>query len=216
MPGPKVTVYTDGASRGNPGPAAAAFVIAHDDVPILEYAEPIGKATNNFAEYTAMIRALDCCRQLGVKKLRLHSDSELMVKQMRGEYQVRHPDILPLFAKARDLVSEFQHVEFVHVPRAENAEADRLGNEALDGTPHPLPALEGFHFPDVEPEDIASVPDAAQITVLQRAYDAWSSGDDSLKPADVWSELQKSLVQESRLKPSAESKPSRGTRRRKK
>lgn len=216
MPGPKVTVYTDGASRGNPGPAAAAFVIAHDDVPILEYAEPIGKATNNVAEYTAMIRALDCCQHLGVKTLQLHSDSELMVKQMRGEYQVKHPDILPLFAKARDLVSAFKHVVFVHVPRAENADADRLGNEALDGHPHPLPPLDGFRLPEAEPDDNELIPEAAQIAVLQRAFDAWSSGDTSLKPADVWSELQKSLALEGRLTPPKGSKSGRGGRRRKK
>ena len=212
----KVMVYTDGASRGNPGPAAAAFVIAHDDVPVLEYAEAIGKATNNVAEYTAMIRALDCCRRLGIKKLRLHSDSELMVKQMRGEYKVKHPDMLPLFAQARKLQDGFERVDFVHVPRAENAEADRLGNEALDGKPHPLPVLDGFSFTCLEANDDEAVPDAAQIAVLQRAQEAWSTGDDRVKPADIWTELQNTLVAEGRLQPARGAKPASGTRRRKK
>ena len=200
----KVTVYTDGASRGNPGPAAASFVILHDDVPIVEYAEPIGDKTNNFAEYTAMIRALDCCRRMGIKKLRLHSDSELMVKQMRGEYKVKHADIIPLHGKASDLVDAIGHVEFAYIPRKENAEADRLGNEALDGKPRPLPPLDGFKVGDGgvrnSDDDGGPVPDTAQIAVLQRAYDAWSSGDNSPKPADVWMELQKTLVAEARLK----------------
>jgi ribonuclease HI len=212
MASPKVTVHTDGASRGNPGPAAAAFVIAHDGVPILEYSEPIGKATNNFAEYTAMIRALDCCRQLGVTRLSLHSDSELMVKQMRSEYKVKHPDILPLFTKARELVQLFKHVTFVHVPREDNADADRLGNEALDGHPHPLPPLDGFSLADVEHTADVPVPDAAQIAILQKAHQAWSSGDDSLKPADVWAELQKSLVEAGRLSPPPDSKTRRSAR----
>src|SRR5262245_15724423 len=104
MTKPEVTVWTDGASRGNPGPAAAAFIIAHDGIEIIEYAEPIGTATNNVAEYTAMIRALQCCAQLKIERVVLHSDSELMVKQMRGEYRVKHPDILPLYEEAKELV----------------------------------------------------------------------------------------------------------------
>ncbi len=207
----KVTVFTDGASRGNPGPAAASFVILHDDVPIVEYAEQIGNRTNNYAEYTAMIRALECCRRMGVSKLRLHSDSELMVKQMRGEYKVKHADIIPLHDRASDLVAAIGRVEFVYVPRKENAAADRLGNAALDGKPRPLPPLEGFKLSDGDgqpaEEDDALVPDAAQIAVLQRAYESWSEGDNGLKPADVWAELQKTLVAESRLKSGSARKP---------
>ncbi len=216
----KVTVYTDGASRGNPGPAAASFVILHDDVPIVEYAEPIGNRTNNFAEYTAMIRALECCSKMGINKLRLHSDSELMVKQMRGEYKVKHADIIPLHDRASNLVAAIGRVEFAYVPRKENAEADRLGNEALDGKPRPLPSLDGFKLSDGDDQpadkDEVPVPNAAQIAVLQRAYDSWSEGDNGLKPADVWEELQKTLIAESRLKSGSARKPAATRLKRKK
>lgn len=215
MPTGKVTVHTDGASRGNPGPAAASFVISHDQVPILEYAEAIGKATNNFAEYTAMIRALECCQRLGINQLRLHSDSELMVKQMRGEYKVKHPDIIPLYDQAKKLAAGFASLEFVHVPRAENAVADRLGNDALNGKPHPLPPLDGFTFARVEEPDDKPAADAAQIAILQRAEEAWASGDSTVKPADIWAELQQSLQREGRLKTASKSRAGGKSRRRK-
>ncbi|MBX7104777.1 MAG: ribonuclease HI family protein [Gemmataceae bacterium] len=197
----EVTVYTDGASRGNPGPAAAAFVVLVDDVQVLEFSEPIGKTTNNVAEYTAMIRALECCRKLQSRRVHLHSDSELMVKQMRGEYKVRHPDILPLYEEARDLVSQFDHVSFTHVPRAENAEADRLGNEALDGRPVPLPSLDGRHVVERTPAPPADErPDADYLAILGRARDAWARGSDVPEVDDVWKQILSKLKQDRRLR----------------
>jgi ribonuclease HI len=135
MGGTQFTIYTDGASRGNPGPAAIAFVIQRKGHPDIHFSEAIGVATNNFAEYSAMIKALATARDLGAHSVKLHSDSELMVRQLRGDYRVRHPDIIPLFEEARGIIDDIPHVEFVHVPRELNSIADRLGNEALDGKP---------------------------------------------------------------------------------
>src|SRR5262249_33880352 len=129
----EVTVYTDGASRGNPGSAAIAFVVQVDGQTISEFATRIGEATNNAAEYLAMIRGLEFVHELGAKKVHIRSDSELMVRQMKREYRVKHPDLIPLNEKAQVLANQFQSVTYTHVPRAENAEADRLCNEALDG-----------------------------------------------------------------------------------
>jgi probable phosphoglycerate mutase len=137
----EVTVYTDGASRGNPGPAAIAFVVQVDGQTISEYGTRIGQATNNTAEYLALIRGLEFVDGLGAKRVHIRSDSELMVRQMRGEYRVKHPDLIPLNEQAQVLARRFAAVTYTHVPRAENAEADRLCNEALDGRSTPIPEI---------------------------------------------------------------------------
>src|SRR5439155_2786026 len=123
----------DGAARGNPGPAAYAVVIARPGLPPVEEAETIGKATNNVAEYTALVRGLELAAELGLKRLAVFSDSELLVKQMNGEYRVKHPDLLPLYDDANRLRRVFDAVTITHVRRAQNARADALCNEALDG-----------------------------------------------------------------------------------
>jgi ribonuclease HI len=133
MSEPTATVHIDGAARGNPGPAAYALVLRRPGLPTIEEAEPIGKATNNVAEYTALVRALERASELGVKSLDVFSDSELLVKQMNGEYRVKHPDLQDLYAEAQKLRKRFNRVTLTHVRRAQNADADRLGNEALDG-----------------------------------------------------------------------------------
>src|SRR4051812_10788301 len=112
-----LTIFTDGASRGNPGPAAVSYVIKRDGEPDITYSETIGLNTNNFAEYTAMIRSLAAAKPLKPKLIRLHSDSELMVKQLRGEYRVKHPDIQTLYHEAQELIGAFPRVEFIHIPR---------------------------------------------------------------------------------------------------
>jgi ribonuclease HI len=129
------TMHIDGASRGNPGPAAYAVVLARPGEPVVEEADTIGKATNNVAEYTALVEGLLLASELGVKKLSVFSDSELMVKQMRGEYKVKHPDILPLYQEAKQLAAGFSEFRIAHVRREQNARADQIGNEALDGKP---------------------------------------------------------------------------------
>src|SRR5262245_19715488 len=126
-------IHTDGAARGNPGPAAFAFTIERAGEPLLEQNGKLGQATNNVAEYTALVRALEAARAVGGKRLLVHSGSELRVKQMRGEYKVKHPGILPLYRQASDLVDQFDRVTFRHVRREDNRRADQLCNDALDG-----------------------------------------------------------------------------------
>ena len=133
MTAPLLTIYTDGASRGNPGEAAFAFVIASDGQPAIEEAGCLGKMTNNQAEYTALVYALEHALALGLHhRLLIHSDSELMVKQMRGEYRVKSPGLQPLFEEARALTRQIGHVTFEHVRRELKKDADRLANEAMD------------------------------------------------------------------------------------
>jgi len=128
-----VIVYTDGASRGNPGPAAIGIHVTDmDSQTIAEHGEVLGVQTNNFAEYTAVIRALELSLAQGVKNVILRSDSELMVKQMTGVYKVKSDAILPLYDRVRELLSRFSSVTFEHVRRENNRVADRLANEALD------------------------------------------------------------------------------------
>ncbi len=125
---------TDGGSRGNPGPAAFGYVLeASDDGTVLaSHGETIGVATNNVAEYRALLAGLERARDLGVTELEVVSDSELLVKQMRGEYRVKNAALRELQAEAARLVRAFERVEFTAVRREHNELADRLVNEALD------------------------------------------------------------------------------------
>jgi ribonuclease HI len=124
----------DGASRGNPGPASYAAVIRKPDGEIAaRIGKYIGRATNNVAEYYGLIAALDYAAAHNLSRLRIESDSELLVQQMRGNYKVKSADLKPLHERARKLAGSLAHFEVVHVPRGKNAEADALANEALDG-----------------------------------------------------------------------------------
>jgi len=128
-------IHTDGASRGNPGAAAYAYVIARDGAEDVEEGDCLGQMTNNQAEYTALVRALRHALELGAdSRLLVHSDSELMVKQMKGEYRVKNEELRPLYEEARALVRQFERFSIRTVPRAQNARADALVNAALDGT----------------------------------------------------------------------------------
>lgn len=130
----EIIVYTDGASRGNPGPASIGIYVTNvESEPLFEFGERLGQQTNNFAEYTAVVRALEIANQRGVQRVLLRSDSELMVKQMTGIYKVKSPAIQPLHAQAIALIRKFDSVRFEHVRREFNAEADRIANQALDG-----------------------------------------------------------------------------------
>lgn len=130
---PKLKIYTDGASRGNPGPAAIGIVFYNlDDEVVGEFNEFLGDQTNNFAEYMAVIRALELCKGNGVEEIDFYCDSQLLVKQMLGEYKVKAPQIKPLFDSAKNLSNEFSKVGFFHVRREFNKEADALANQALD------------------------------------------------------------------------------------
>lgn len=129
----EVIAYTDGASRGNPGPASLGIYVTDRAANVVEeYGEKLGHQTNNFAEYTAVLRALQLGSQRGARRIHLRSDSELMVKQMTGVYKVKSPVILPLVAECRAWMKKFESVTFEHVRREFNRDADRLANEALN------------------------------------------------------------------------------------
>lgn len=130
---PKVVIYTDGASRGNPGPASLGFTVSSGNgETVFEYGEAIGEQTNNVAEYTAVLRALDLAVRNGVKELELRSDSQLLVRQLAGIYKVKAEGLKPLFLECLSLARRIPKIQFTHVPREENRRADELANMALD------------------------------------------------------------------------------------
>ena len=129
----KARLYTDGGARGNPGPAAAAYVLEADDGTVLDArGETIGVATNNVAEYRALVAGLAKALVLGVDEVDVVSDSELLVKQMNGEYRVKNAALIDLSLEAARLAREIGRVRYRAVPRADNELADRLVNDALD------------------------------------------------------------------------------------
>jgi ribonuclease HI len=126
-------VACDGAARGNPGPAGIGVQITSDDGAVVaEIARGIGEATNNVAEYTAVIEGLTRARDLGARTVTLRSDSLLLVQQLNGRYRVKSEHLQPLHRRARSLVAGFDTVTIEHVPRGRNEEADRLANEGVD------------------------------------------------------------------------------------
>ncbi|MCW3067681.1 MAG: ribonuclease [Solirubrobacterales bacterium] len=130
----KVTVHVDGGARGNPGPAAAASVISSPSGEVLdEHAELIGNATNNVAEYRALLLGLERARDLGADEVQVVGDSELIAKQVQGLYKVKHQAMQPLHREAMDALRSFKRWSIRTVPRAQNARADALVNAALDG-----------------------------------------------------------------------------------
>jgi probable phosphoglycerate mutase len=130
----KVVVEADGGSRGNPGPAGyGAVVLSADRATVLaEARQAIGRATNNVAEYRGLIAGLDDALKLGATEAAVFLDSKLLVEQMSGRWRVKHPDLIPLHARARELASRFDRVTYSWVPRDRNSHADRLANEAMD------------------------------------------------------------------------------------
>ena len=129
----RATLSTDGGSRGNPGPAAYAYVLEAEDGTVLAaHGEAIGVATNNVAEYRALVAGLEKAVEVGVSELEVISDSELMVKQMRGEYRVKNEALRDLSAQASRLAREVGSVSYKAVRREQNKLADKLVNEALD------------------------------------------------------------------------------------
>ena len=132
----RVTVEADGGSRGNPGPAGYGAVVLDDAGSVLaERRESIGTATNNVAEYRGLIAGLEAARELGATVVAVRMDSKLVVEQMSGRWKVKHPDMIPLQRRAAEVARTFDSVSWTWIPRAENARADRLANEAMDGEP---------------------------------------------------------------------------------
>lgn len=197
------TMHIDGASRGNPGPASYAIVLARPGLPVVEEADTIGTTTNNVAEYTALVEGLSLAAELGVKKLQVFSDSELMVKQMNGEYKVKNEDLRPLYEEACNLRKQFEKVTLTHVRREKNKRADEIGNDALDGKPRkrgqpfveaPAPEAARGSANSAPKAPKASVDDSAvRADALQCLADAarhWAAnGVTGLPPEAVWEQL---------------------------
>jgi probable phosphoglycerate mutase len=128
-----IRAYIDGGARGNPGPAGYGVRIEDANGELIEeLSQPLGIATNNVAEYNGLLAALRWAVDHGEQEVHIRSDSELLVKQMLGEYKVRHPGLQPLYVRARLLAVQIGDVRFEHVPREQNKEADRLSNLGMD------------------------------------------------------------------------------------
>lgn len=129
--GGNATVYFDGASRGNPGPASIAYVVVDDGV-VKKHGEKIGEATNNEAEYQALLRGLEAASDLGYDAVEAVGDSELVVRQVAGDWSVNAENLAPFHSSVREVVNGFSSFSIRHVPREANSEADALANQALD------------------------------------------------------------------------------------
>ena len=129
----KVIIHSDGGARGNPGPAGIGAILQTENGELLaSVSEYLGVATNNQAEYKALIAALEKAQLLGAQELDCFLDSELIVKQINREYKVKNKDLAPLFLQVNNLLSKFKKYRFNHIAREHNKEADRLANEAMD------------------------------------------------------------------------------------
>jgi ribonuclease HI len=200
-----LTINTDGASRGNPGAAAYAYVILRDGQLLVEEAGCLGEMTNNQAEYTALVRALEHALELGPDdRVIVNSDSELMVKQLNGEYRVKNEELKPLYEEAVQLRRRFkQPVTFRHVRREQNKRADELCNEALDGlrtnnrsaTSAKVPAPSAPPPTAEKPAPASRLPPTGSdlhdqaVACLRSAAEAWARGATAPSPEDVWRQL---------------------------
>lgn len=128
----KAILNVDGASRGNPGQASCAAVIRAEGVPQRELGIYLGITTNNVAEYSGLIAGLSECLEMGVSQIEIRSDSELCVRQVKGEYKVKNENLIPLHRRVLGLLSRFGNWEIKHVPREDNATADSVTNRVLD------------------------------------------------------------------------------------
>lgn len=188
------TIHIDGGARGNPGPAAYAVVLNRPGQPVVEEAGTLGTATNNVAEYTALVNALHLASELGLKKLDIFSDSELLVKQMAGEYRVKHPDLQPLYQEAAQLRKGFDAVRITHVRREQNKRADALCNEALDGKRTPAGPVAAAAAAPAPKAPAKAATDARvradALDVLRGAARAWADGGVAAVPVEaVWEQL---------------------------
>jgi ribonuclease HI len=131
-------VYVDGAARGNPGPAAVGvLVLTRQGKRVAAFGEAIGETTNNYAEYTALVHALRLLSVFEVDRLRVYTDSELMAKQVKGEYRVKEKTLQSPYTQVLSMLRRYKDWDISHIPREENAEADRLANHALNEGPPP-------------------------------------------------------------------------------
>jgi ribonuclease HI len=196
-----LTIYTDGASRGNPGAAAFAYVIERDGQEPIEEADCLGRMTNNQAEYTALVRALEHALELGGQhRLLIHSDSELMVKQMNGEYRVKNEELRDLYQQACNLRDRFDgSVTIRHVRRAQNQRADQLCNEALDGKRLAIPRSLAKIAEATSPPRKPSLREEALTCLRQAAADRTNAS-----PEHLWQRLVTILHRHGLIVPASE------------
>jgi ribonuclease HI len=129
----QAVLWTDGAARGNPGPAGIGAILKSESGEVLYTgSEYLGHTTNNVAEYKAVLLGLQGALAQGVSRIEVRADSELLIKQLKGEYRVKSPGLRPLFDEARRLISRFHSVKLTHIRRELNGEADRLANQGID------------------------------------------------------------------------------------
>lgn len=201
------TIHTDGGARGNPGSAAYAFVLSRPGQPDVEENGYLGETTNNVAEYTAVIRALERAKALGGRRVHLKSDSELMVKQMNGLYKVKNEGLKPLYEQARGLTRDFDQVTFQHVYREQNSRADALCNEALDHRG----STRGDSSAATKPKAAKAKPTVAEsegqgdaraeaIAVLRSAFQAWRGEGSTFTFDQLWRDLLTLLGKHGMLK----------------
>jgi ribonuclease HI len=132
-PPPRVRLYSDGVARGNPGPAGAGAVLVEPSGQVLDrLGKFLGTQTNNYAEYMGLLLGLKRAQELGVREVEVFADSELMIRQLGGRYQVKSPSLRPLYEEALKLLNAFDRVKLVHVPREMNRAADEMSNRAID------------------------------------------------------------------------------------
>ncbi len=183
-----VVVYADGGSRGNPGPAGfGAVVLADDGTVLAERAGYLGRATNNVAEYSGLLAGLEAAREVGADAVAVRMDSKLVIEQLSGRWQVKHPDMKPLAARANEMLAAFAEVSLTWVPRAQNAAADRLANEAMDAglagrtwTPGAPPdgAGQGDRQETVDPSTVlpgALPTGATKVVVVRHGETTWGA-----------------------------------------
>ena len=190
-------IHTDGGSRGNPGPAAFAYTIEPPGGGIVEEKGYLGDTTNNIAEYSALVKALQHAHELGAKAVIVNSDSELLVQQMNGKYKVKNAGLLPYFQEARRLADEFDDAKIRHIYREHNSRADRLCNDALDDR-HSLPVTDVLtkKAAAVKPTISVVAPKKddlriAAIAVLRDAAQAWNDNEtDAPTPEQIWDRLE--------------------------
>jgi len=200
MSEPQTTAYIDGAARGNPGAAAIAVVLQRPNQPVVEIAEAIGTATNNVAEYCALLAALEKAVEVGVKNLLIYSDSELLVKQMNGEYRVKNAELQELYQEAQRLKQSLTTLQLQHVRREQNKRADELCNIALDGKAKAA----AVSAPKAQMKaPTRAVGDATVredcVLILSEAAKAWAANGPSSPPAAmIWEQLW-SVIEEAGL-----------------
>ncbi|WP_020471878.1 ribonuclease HI family protein [Zavarzinella formosa] len=188
----EATIHIDGGSRGNPGPASYAVVLKTDDGEVIEESGFLGQATNNVAEYTGLIKALELASKHGFKSIHINSDSELLVKQMAGEYRVKNEELKALFDEASALRRKFTKVNITHVRRELNKRADELCNITLDRQEGKEPKGAKVVTPKAV-KQVTAISDGRVrgdcVECLESAKACWQRGDPLPDAAMVWDQL---------------------------